>query len=101
MKKMILVIVPITVIVLLIFIYFNNKEYTIKVNIIDLYSPDRILEVYKGDKKIDFKEIKYGNNITLCYESNPTVAYIDLIGEEEFIVVLENDKKIKAKIKED
>lgn len=101
MKKIILLIVPITAILLLIFICLNNKEYTIKVNIIDLYSPDRILEVYKGDKKTGFKEIKYKNNITLCYESNPTVAYIDLIGEEELIVILENDKKVKAKIKED
>lgn len=100
MKKIIVFLIPIVILILTV-ILFNRSTYTIKVNLVDSYSPDRILEVYKNNKKIDYNEIQYKDGTILCKGDNKTVAYIDLIDEKTLIVILKNDKKVKAKIIED
>lgn len=99
MKKIILAIIAVLIISLI--IYFTGGTYTVKIKTVDSFSPDRILEVYKDNKKIDYEEIQYDDGTTLCYSKNSTVAYTDLIEEKELQVVLKKDKKVKAKIIED
>lgn len=89
------------ILVIFLIIYFSRETYTIKVKKVDSFSPERILEVYKNNKKIDYKEIQYEDDTTLCDSSNPTVAYVDLIDEKKLQIVLKNNKRVKAKIVED
>lgn len=99
MKKIIVAIIAVLIISLI--LYLNAGTYTVKVKTVDSYSPDRTLEVYKNNKKIEYKEIQYEDGTTLCYSKNPTVAHTDLIDEEKLLVILKNNKKVKAKIIED
>lgn len=101
MKKILKWIIPIIIVLILILINFNKSTYTIKANKVDSYSPDRILEVYKDNKKIEYEEIQYLDGILLCKGNNKTVAYTDLIDEKNLIVILKNHKKVKAKIIKD
>ena len=101
MKKILKWIILIIVILILLFICFNKSTYTIKANKVDSYSPDIILEVYKDNKKIEYEEIQYLDGILLCEGNNKTVAYTDIIDEKDLIVILKNNKKVKAKIIED
>jgi hypothetical protein len=85
---------------LLVILTNQKKEYTIYVEKIDNFSPDRKLIVYENKKKIDFKEIQYEDGIVLCSGNNPTVSYSEVAGEKELIVKLNNKKQVIAKIKE-
>lgn len=84
-----------------IIIFYKNKsaDYYVVTKKIDEYSPDRIVEVYKGKEKINFKYLKYEDGTIICKESQPTISYVDLLDVDEVIVVLRNDKLVKAKIK--
>lgn len=76
------------------------SKYEIFLVKVDDYSPDRKLVVKKNDKEIEFKKIKYIDDIELCDSSNPTISVSDIKDVNELIVVLLNDKEVKAIIKE-
>lgn len=81
----------------LIFFLNKNSNYMVKINLIDDDSPDRILEVYKNDNKIEYKEIRL-KDITLCTYDNPAVYYGELVDIEEVTIILKNGDSVKAKI---
>jgi hypothetical protein len=103
MKKKYLIIIIITLIVLItagivFFVIKNNGNYTVKVNLVDDYSPDRILVVYKDDKEIEYKEIHLMDDTPLCKYSNPSTYYGNVKNESELKIVLNNDKVVIAKV---
>ena len=87
MKKILKWIIPIIVILILLFICFNKNIYTIKANKVDSYSPDRILEVYKDNKKITnilkdkYDEVTYFTNeqINSFYDLLPRILFQNAI----------------------
>lgn len=81
--------------VVIVFIFFKNK-YTISVEKVDDFSPDRKLIVYKNDKETDYKEILYLDGTVLCSSKNPTVSYSEIVDENELIIKLNNNKQVKA-----
>lgn len=83
----------------LIFIFCKNT-YTITVEQIDNFSPDRKLIVYKNKKKINFKELQYEDGTYLCSGKNPTVSYSEIIGVKKLIVKIDEKKQIVANIVE-
>lgn len=87
-------------IVVLLFLISQKSIYTINAKKIDDFSPDRILTVYKNNKKIDFVEIDYSDGVLLCSGDNPTVSYSEIINEKELIVKINNKKQVIAKIVE-
>lgn len=102
MKKKYLIII-IAFIILLIggIIWFINKDsgnYIVKVSSVDDKSPDRVLTVYKDDKKIEYKEIRKMNDVLLCDSNNSSVYYGEIKNESNLKVVLNNDKKVVAKV---
>ncbi len=102
MKKKYLIII-IALIILLIggiiwFIYKNTGNYIVKVNSVDEKSPDRVLTVYKEDEKIEYKEIRKMNDVLLCDSNNPSVYYGEIKNESKLKIVLNNDKKVVAKV---
>ena len=74
------------------------KTYKIKATRADNYSPDSILTVYEDGKEIEVKEIKYTDGVHLCDGTKLVVATNDIKGETKLIVVLLNDKEVKATI---
>ncbi len=106
-KKNVIIVVSFLIVILGIIFAFvtfsNNKKndnrYTIKVELIDNYSPDRRVEVYdKNNKKVGFKEIYHTNGVYLCKESRPIISKIELLNVSELKVKLENDEIITATI---
>ena len=94
----ILIIILITVLV----IVLNNKtDYIVKVEIIDIYSPDRKIVLYKQNEIIDFKETYYMDDTILTDENNHVVSKSDLIGLNKIKVKLLNDEIVIAKIVEE
>lgn len=73
------------------------KTYTIKVSIVDEYSPARILSVYEDGSKISFKQINYTDGTKLC-SSNGNVNKSDIEGESKLQVVLSDGTKVTATI---
>ena len=76
----------------------ENASYTVKMSLVDDQSPARFLTVYKNGKKIDFKEVRYMDDVLLCRGTNPTIHFTELDEETELKVVLKNDKVVIAKI---
>lgn len=99
-NKKFLIILLCSIVVLLLFLISQKSIYTINVKKIDDFSPDRILTVYKNNKKIDFVEIEYSDGVLLCSGDNPTVSYSEIINEKELIVKINNKKQVIAKIVE-
>ena len=101
MKKKYLIIGGIVIVlVVIIFLIINKETYYIIVKKVDDYSPDRILEIYNSkNEKIDVKRIEYLDGTILCSGYNTTVHFGDV--EEELVIVLENNSKVKAKILEE
>lgn len=102
MKKKYLIIV-IALVILLIggIIWFITKDtgnYIVKVSNVDDKSPDRILTVYKDDKNIEYKEIRKMNDTLLCDSSNSSVYYGEIKNESNLKIILNNDKKVVAKV---
>ena len=105
MKKKLLIIIPIVIIVaigLVFIISQSNGNYIIKVNIVDEKSPDRVLELYKNNKKIDFDSIYYLDDVFICDSKVPNVAKSALKRMDKLKVKLKDGKIVKAKVlKED
>lgn len=100
-KKNIVILLFIFVLILLFLIPVCRKDtYTIGVEQIDNFSPDRKLIVYKNDKKINFKELQYEDGTYLCSGKNPTVSYSEIIGVRELIIKIDEKKQVVAKIVE-
>lgn len=98
----IIIIVFIIIIALLslkLFVFKDNAVYTIYVQKFDINSPDRKLIVYKDDKEIEYKEITYTNGTSLCNYEIPYVVYGDILNKDKLIVILNNNKKAEATIK--
>lgn len=100
-KKTILILLSVFVLILLFIMLLSRKEtYTINIEQIDNFSPDRKLIVYKNDRKIKFKELQYIDGTYLCSGKNPTVSYSEIIGVTELIIKIDEKKQIVAKIVE-
>ncbi len=105
MKKIIIVIVILILIVIGYFILRKSDNYDgiyeIYVEKIDDLSPDRHLIIKKDGKETkNYKSIKYSNDgkeAILCYASNPVTNKYNL-DIDELIIILPNDKEIKAKV---
>ena len=98
-KKTILIILSVFVLILFFGLLLCRKNfYTINIEQIDSFSPDRKLIVYKNDKKIKFKELQYIDGTYLCSGKNPTVSYSEIIGVTELIIIIDEKKEIIAKI---
>ncbi len=102
MKKKILIISGISVLliaIILFFVFRDTTKYTIKVSLIDDYSPDRILTVYnEKNEKIEVNRIEYLDGIILCQGYNTTVHFGDIENEKELKVILKDRTTVKAKI---
>lgn len=103
-KKKIMIIFSFCVIILLVLLAFNFYKsngltsYIVKIKRVDdQYSPDRFLEVYHNNNKVEFKEVQLLNKTTICTYKNNAVYYGELDDIKEVIIVFK-DKKIKAKL---
>lgn len=102
MKKKNIIICLVIVIAIVILFVFNNKyNLSIKVDLVDSKSPDRILTVYNKNKLFKYDHIEYTDGIYLCSYNNPTVGYVDIKSEKELVIVLKNNKKIKVRLEKD
>ncbi len=102
-KNFVIIIISLVIVVLGIIgykVFVNDSdEYTIKVRLIDSYSPDRKIELYdKNNKIISFKEVYSDSDVVLCTGKNPVISSIELINIKKMKVKLENDKIITATI---
>lgn len=77
---------------------WNKNNYKIVVNVVDDYSPARILTVYENERKISVSEIRYSDGTYLCSGANPNVNKNALVGETTFIVVLSDGTQVNAMI---
>ena len=109
MKKKILIVVSIIILLLVIILLvlninkksLNKINYRIEVSLVDDYSPDRILTIYNNEnEKVEVKRIEYLDGTLLCNGYNTVVHFGDIEDEKEFILVLKDDSKEKAKIVE-
>ena len=100
-KKKIIAILIVCVVVLSFIILICHKDiYTVNVELIDDFSPDRKLIVLKNDKEIEFDEIQYTDGVYLCSGVNPTVSYSEIDGIKELIIKINDKKQVTAKIVE-
>jgi len=76
----------------------KDAVYTVKVSLVDDKSPDRILTVYKNDKKIDYKEIRKMSGTLLCEADFSAVYFGEIKNESELKIILKNDEEVVAKI---
>ena len=95
-----LILASLLIIMLVIFLTSQKSIYTIHVEKIDDFSPDRKLIVYKNEQKVNFIEIQSMHGIFLCSGNNPTVSYSEVISEKELIVKINDKKQVIAKIVE-
>ena len=77
---------------------WTAKTYTVKVSVVDEYSPARILSVYEDGSKISFKQINYTDGLKLC-SSKGNVNKSDIEGVSKLQVVLSDGTKVTATIK--
>ena len=98
-KKIVITLSIIIVIVIIGIIILNNSSsYKIEVSKVDKDSPARILKVFKNNKEIKFKEIRYKDDVFLCRDTNPTVFWGDIEDETELKVYLNDKDYVIAKI---
>jgi len=101
MKKKLLIVIPIVIIVAIGLVFItsqSNGNYIVKVNMVDAKSPDRILELYKDNKKIDFDSIYYLDDVFICNNKVPNAAKSALKNVTKLKVKLKNGKTIKVKV---
>ena len=102
MKKKVLIIIGACILLIavaLIIIFSNKTSYTIKVSLVDDYSPDRILNVYnEKNEKIEVKRIEYMDGTLLCNGYNTTVHFGDIENETVLKIILKDNKEEKAKL---
>ena len=96
-KLLTLVIIVIGIIILVI-VPKNNGTYVVTINKVDDQSPSRILKVFKDDEEIEFKEIRYKDDVFLCNNNNPSVFYGDVIDEKELKVIIADNMSVIAKV---
>ena len=105
MKKVIIITIIISLLIIGFLLYRNSNNYDgiyeIYVEIIDDLSPDRHLVVKKNGKTTTkYKYIEYDNGekkAILCYSENPTVNVFSL-DVNELKIILPNDEVKVAKI---
>lgn len=101
MKKVVLSSIIIVLLITAYLIFFQKKEYVVKIKKVDEYTPDIKLIVLLNEKEFsDYKYIKYNdeNNVILCNSSNPTVNKYELEKEDKVVIVLNNDKEVIAEV---
>ena len=76
----------------------SSGNYTINVEKIDAFSPDRRLVVYKNDKKTSFQRIEYLDGTILCTKENPVVSYGEIINQKELKIIINKRKNVVAEI---
>lgn len=120
-KKIIIILLAIIIFLIAVVLIINNKEkksnnylveqeiinkeykndiYNLKVITFDSYSPDRKLELYKNNKKIEYKEIKTTKGTLLCNNTVPYISFVDIKNQDELIVILKDNKEINLRISE-
>ena len=103
-KKIILTcggILIIAISVLILVLLLGRTKYTIKVSLVDSKSPDRMLTVYEGDKKIEVKRIEYLDGTLLCNGYNTAVYFGDINKVKELKIILKDNKEVIAKVVEE
>lgn len=100
MQKKYKVIFSVLIFITFFFFLFSmfDNQYSIAIKKVDNFSPDRVIEVYKNDKKIEFKYLQYGDGTIMCTGDNPTISYIDLIDVDTVDVVLNDNRKVSIAI---
>ena len=102
MKKKIIIIVAVVIIIVIaavIILLINNKaSYIVRTRIVDDQSPARYIDVYRNGEKIEFKEVRYMDDVLLCKGTNPTIHFTELDGYEELKIILNDDKVVIAKV---
>ena len=87
------------------FITYNktsiSEDYIIKIKLVDEKSPERKLELYSDNEKIDFKEIFVLDGLLLCDNETPYVFYGEIKNMEKLKVKLKDNREIIARIEED
>ncbi len=100
-KKKAFIIASITIIFFIVFLLIISKDkYSIKVEKIDSFSPDRRLVVYHNNKKMDYLELQYLDGTYLCSEENPIVSFGEIIEEEKLLIKIDEKRQVIAKIVE-
>lgn len=106
-KKIIITLTIILLSLILVFCYFItynktsiSEEYIIKIKLVDEKSPERKLELYSDNEKIDFKEIFLMEGLLLCDNKTPYVFYGEIMHIEKLMVRLEDNREIIARIEE-
>ncbi len=105
MRKKVLIIgsvVLVIIIIVIVLLLSNRVKYTIKVSLVDDYSPDRILTVYnEKNEKIEVEKIEYLDGTLLCYGYSTVVHFGDIEDEKVYKVILKDNTEVKAKIAEE
>ena len=103
MKKL-FIFIPIVIVVIIGLIFIVNNQtnnYLIKVSIVDVKSPDRILTLYKDNKKVEFDSIYYLDDVFICDSTTPNVSKTAIKDIKNLKVKLKNGKIIKVKVEEE
>ena len=79
---------------------WTQKNYTVKVSIVDDYSPARVLTTYEEGTKIIVKNIYYTDGTFICTGINANVNKNALVGENKLQLELDDGTKVIATIVE-
>lgn len=79
---------------------WTQKNYTVKVSIVDDYSPARVLTTYEEGTKIIVKNINYTDGTFICTGINANVNKTALVGETKLQLELDDGTKVIATIVE-
>lgn len=100
MKKKIIIIVALLLVAIIAAIVLlkikKDSSYIVRLSKVDEQSPARYLEVYEDEVKIDFKEVRYMDDVLLCKGTNPTIHFTELDNETELKIILEDGKTVIA-----
>ena len=77
---------------------WTQKNYTVKVSIVDDYSPARVLTTYEEGTKIIVKNINYTDGTFICTGINANVNKTALVGETKLQLELDDGTKVIATI---
>ena len=77
---------------------WTQKNYTVKVSIVDDYSPARVLTTYEEGTKIIVKNIYYTDGTFICTGINANVNKNALVGETKLQLELDDGTKVIATI---
>ena len=77
---------------------WTQKNYTVKVSIVDDYSPARVLTTYEEGTKVIVKNIYYTDGTFICTGINANVNKNALVGETKLQLELDDGTKVIATI---